>query len=296
MGNRYKKVCLNCGETLPEDSEFCQYCGSGDIKTVEINQPKRCLDCDKEVPGDSIFCPYCGSKNLYTDNDEVKTVLICNKCGKELPSDSRFCQYCGSDDLNRKKLIVRSDRENNKLSTKYDPSDKKSNRKTKSFSEICITLIFWLFVLGVPLIVGIEYYEGPEIDFSNGKIVYSFFVTNSDKAADLETYTTFKVIAPVDKNVYVVIKKDGSKIIGSFLVKAGESHSLYLRKGDYKVYYAIGKKWHGKEKLFGIFTSYYQDVVHTSNKNYFIWTADCRSINEIATTIPKNDFPKDLGF
>ena len=58
--------CPKCGMTLPDDSEFCQYCG-------ERIEP---LNAISDIP---------------TENIEKK----CPKCGMALPDDSDFCQFCG---------------------------------------------------------------------------------------------------------------------------------------------------------------------------------------------------------
>ena len=70
-----KKVCGDCGKELPEDSRFCQYCGSSnvidktDITKIEII--KKCSSCGKVVPDDSKFCPYCGSGDLKDEETSV---------------------------------------------------------------------------------------------------------------------------------------------------------------------------------------------------------------------------------
>ena len=70
------KICNDCKKELPDDSEFCQYCGS---KNISVYNPKpnnrvykRCIDCGKELPEDSDFCQYCGSKRVAVVNDAVE--------------------------------------------------------------------------------------------------------------------------------------------------------------------------------------------------------------------------------
>lgn len=73
----YKKItikkCGNCNAVLPEDSEFCQYCGSRSILLEEkqLNQVKACARCGKELPDDSEFCQFCGSKVLTKKSETV---------------------------------------------------------------------------------------------------------------------------------------------------------------------------------------------------------------------------------
>ena len=153
-----KKICKNCGKELPQDSDFCQYCGSNEIETIE-DKPivfKRCADCGKKLPDDSDFCQYCGSKNIdlvtqnepnEVKNDENKTVYKrCIDCGKELPQDSEFCQYCGS----KRVAIVN----NNQVVKKENITNKKSvdDSKNKNTYKILffVTLSIALFgILGI---------------------------------------------------------------------------------------------------------------------------------------------------
>lgn len=60
--------CFNCGKNLPEDSEFCVYCG----KPVEIVQVPQCLRCGKSLPNDSEFCPYCGATTTVPVESQSK--------------------------------------------------------------------------------------------------------------------------------------------------------------------------------------------------------------------------------
>jgi RNA polymerase subunit RPABC4/transcription elongation factor Spt4 len=44
------------------------------------------------LPEDSEFCQYCGTKI----EEEGQSQLSCTKCGNALTDDSDFCQYCGT--------------------------------------------------------------------------------------------------------------------------------------------------------------------------------------------------------
>lgn len=59
--------CLNCKRSVPDDSEFCPYCGS----IVEHIQTPVCKSCARVVPNDSEFCPYCGAASKPPN--EIKT-------------------------------------------------------------------------------------------------------------------------------------------------------------------------------------------------------------------------------
>lgn len=58
--------CSKCGKQLPQDSEFCQYCGNKVEVFIEENplqqDERNCHKCGSKIPSDSEFCPYCGSK------------------------------------------------------------------------------------------------------------------------------------------------------------------------------------------------------------------------------------------
>lgn len=62
--------CYNCGQLLPEDSEFCQYCGTKIEQVGNVASKKTIIGRKK------IFCSFCGS----TINQETRK---CSGCGKQ---------------------------------------------------------------------------------------------------------------------------------------------------------------------------------------------------------------------
>lgn len=61
-------ICLNCGKTIPDESEFCLHCG----KVVKKNITPLCNNCGKGIPEDSEFCPFCGEKVFGATTVEKK--------------------------------------------------------------------------------------------------------------------------------------------------------------------------------------------------------------------------------
>lgn len=61
--------CNKCNHVIPEESEYCPFCGS------PVEKEDRCPECGQVLPDDSMFCPYCGHKLLHTSQDakEIST-------------------------------------------------------------------------------------------------------------------------------------------------------------------------------------------------------------------------------
>ena len=61
-----KTICTTCKAEVPEDSEFCPYCGNKKIKSFyydKNNNPcKKCVNCESIIPDNAIYCQYCGKK------------------------------------------------------------------------------------------------------------------------------------------------------------------------------------------------------------------------------------------
>lgn len=58
--------CKKCNHTVPEDSEFCPYCGAS------IEKGQTCPECGQVLPEDSLFCPFCGCKMQSTQPKQVE--------------------------------------------------------------------------------------------------------------------------------------------------------------------------------------------------------------------------------
>ena len=68
--------CLNCNHTIPDDSDFCQYCGH-ELKLV-------CPKCGADLDDDSDFCKKCGKKiNKKTINKKKATTNQTQNRSKE---------------------------------------------------------------------------------------------------------------------------------------------------------------------------------------------------------------------
>ena len=73
--------CSQCGTKLPDNSKFCNQCGSPVGRTQQSNIVRlRCEDCDGVMEIDEsrevISCPYCGSKKIVLESDGIKIEKI----------------------------------------------------------------------------------------------------------------------------------------------------------------------------------------------------------------------------
>ena len=104
--------CPKCGQPLPDDSVFCQYCGANILsfeitKTEEIND-EYLIDTLKDNPADETLpvtpdiVPTSKEAGIVIDAAK-NTAVMCNNCGQPLPNDSMFCQYCGASISSREK-------------------------------------------------------------------------------------------------------------------------------------------------------------------------------------------------
>ena len=78
-------ICNKCNHQLPDDSEFCQYCGSKveEAKTIDDSV----IDCD--TPMEELNKP-----NIT--KVEASNLLTCNKKSQKDTTKAKYCQHCGN--------------------------------------------------------------------------------------------------------------------------------------------------------------------------------------------------------
>jgi len=86
--------CIECGQELNSDSEFCFKCGAkAAISTDESGG--FCIQCGKKLPEDATFCIDCGAK-VTAEENTAEGENFCTQCGQKLSGDSEFCFACGA--------------------------------------------------------------------------------------------------------------------------------------------------------------------------------------------------------
>jgi len=84
--------CIECGQELNSDSEFCFKCGA---KATKDESGDFCIQCGKKLPTDATFCIDCGAKASTEDESTSEGNVFCTQCGQKLSEDSEFCFSCG---------------------------------------------------------------------------------------------------------------------------------------------------------------------------------------------------------
>lgn len=131
--------CSQCGTKLPDNSKFCNQCGSpvGQFRHHNIIR-LRCEDCDGVMEIDEsrevISCPYCGSKKIVLESDGVKI--------EKIRSASKYERKKIDRDIER----IRADRDVKVAKYKKDPEAQQS--KYAVFAVlICAILLIYLMSL-----------------------------------------------------------------------------------------------------------------------------------------------------
>lgn len=84
-------ICPKCGKPLPDDSDFCQYCGCR-IRENHTDEPRQ-----REPEGkETAFLP---GKTLPEQENQAEEsgahVRYCEKCGGQVDRRTKRCRTCG---------------------------------------------------------------------------------------------------------------------------------------------------------------------------------------------------------
>lgn len=112
--------CINCGNKLDDNFEFCPECGTKVNEAINV-----------DTSSESSFEKYTGKTK------------ICKKCGSKMPEDSFYCLNCGN-------IFKESDDE-------FEGMKRKVNMQTGTWKSKWISLLLCIFLgwLGIH-----RFYEG----------------------------------------------------------------------------------------------------------------------------------------
>ena len=102
-------ICSKCGKLLPDDSRFCDKCGSSletdrKIRKIQIKKEKAEKTIESVIDSLSNDRKKEQAENISQNKSDVKNpsgssdsrkVIYCGKCGTQLPSGATFCKTCG---------------------------------------------------------------------------------------------------------------------------------------------------------------------------------------------------------
>ncbi|MDY3617784.1 zinc ribbon domain-containing protein [Agathobaculum sp.] len=92
------KICLECGNELPSEAQYCNICGTAMTAETSIEKDPppspstaetlTCPQCGAQLPADAQFCRVCGASTAAP--------LTCAHCGERIPPGAKFCKVCGA--------------------------------------------------------------------------------------------------------------------------------------------------------------------------------------------------------
>jgi len=127
-----KRICTGCGREVPEETEFCPYCGTKKQGSAPAGpasnappqgqQMRLCPGCGRQIPEGLRFCPYCGreaagvgpavqpapaspaptapapapqTSNVQPPSSQTGNKVTCGACRNQVPDGLNFCPMCG---------------------------------------------------------------------------------------------------------------------------------------------------------------------------------------------------------
>lgn len=282
--------CICCGKVLPDDSEFCAYCG----KAVEKDLTPKCPKCGKTVTDDSLFCPYCGSaigapaktaaaQNAFSTAEKAERREVVND--RVIPAPKHIPQ---------EQIAAAGNPAPSKNIPTSQEGEKKTSKKPIIFIVVAIIAIALAAVLfsqpidapktSTPISNTTQTSNlKPAVEPSSGVLLES-------SVADCPSSLT--ISASSGSSCVVKVKYPSGSTALSFYVRAGETVTVSVPASNLQVYFASGETWYGIKNLFGPNTYYSMDddILDFANYTYEYTLYPVTNGNFSQTPIDASDF------
>ena len=164
-------ICNKCNHRLPDDSEFCQYCGSK-LDKADDNVMQQCVSAEtheamfeqKTSPVDIVQVD---SNNIFTENannlsiktlqqNKVISAKFCYACGTKSVDGASFCSECGTSlQGNAIQNNLSSTNSNMRPTSNFNTNKRSNNSKALTIINFafytCLTIYACLAFLAVAL-------------------------------------------------------------------------------------------------------------------------------------------------
>ncbi len=110
--------------------------------------------------------------------------------------------------------------------------------------------------------------------------------------SDLYRGSELSIVSSTTKSCYIKLKGTTGNDVFSFFVRAGESITVDVPRGNFYVYFSYGNDWYGPEYLFGDHTTYAKDDEICDFENY-TWSYELTPIydgNFSETPVSEEEF------
>ena len=222
-------ICNKCRNTIPNESNFCQYCGT----EVHVEKQNICKKCGVEYPDDSVFCPYCGDKINRIDRHTIQSTqfgYVPNMFSKHQKPEAA----------------------SNEVIEKDGPD------KLKRF---CIAACIVLAALAVVVICVVNSDSNSYSKVTDNQAEELTYVAEPTSGAVIfgqhgDSYIQVKTSSQA---CLVKLKDIYGNDKMAFYVRANETAKVAVPTEYMYVYFASGDTWYGYDKLFGENTYYSKD-------------------------------------
>lgn len=296
------RICRHCGAEFISDYTFCPTCGSAltetDLDHNKIQPEKKPVDKKKKsiivgcilavIVIAGILFAITSPKELQLNNGNPIEIYVNDVADVSVYGD-------GLSEADYQAIVWTTD--NGDVLTVNDGKIK-GLYSSDSFNEIseegeedmdpcsCTTYV------RATIDKGIKKWEGSaEVTISLEPVsVKSGTIIKEPAGARI---SSFKVTAAESYNTYIYLKSTTKKSNDmSFIVKKGETTTVYVPADTYNIYYANGDTWYGGKYTFGPQTTYRKDSKSLDFYTY-TWTLELESTNGNTTSeeIDEESFP-----